>query len=184
MLNRSSKRKFKLFRLLCYSPYLDHVNSLVLKFIGTNIKFSKTLQATVLSAFLSCACYAQNISPMLSPFTTDGCSAFPDGTIKIKDQWLSCCIAHDLAYWQGGTYKERVLADEELKRCVNQVSNPVLAELMKAGVRVGGSPYFPSSFRWGYGWPYPRGYQALTAEEKILVNQMISQIPENIDIED
>ena len=40
---------------------------------------------------------------------------------------------------------------------------------MLAGVRVGGSPYFPTSFRWGYGWSYPRWYQALTDEEKMQI---------------
>lgn len=37
---------------------------------------------------------------------------------------------------------------------------------MLAGVRVGGTPYLPTMFRWGYGWPYPRGYKALTDEER------------------
>ena len=36
---------------------------------------------------------------------------------------------------------------------------------MLAGVRVGGSPYFPTSFRWGYGWPYPRWYRTLSESE-------------------
>jgi len=35
-----------------------------------------------------------------------------------------------------------------------------------AGDRVGGSPYLPTSFRWGYGWPYPRWYKALIEAEK------------------
>jgi hypothetical protein len=33
-------------------------------------------------------------------------------------------------------------------------------------VRVGGSPYWPTRFRWGYGWPWPRGYRALTPAER------------------
>jgi hypothetical protein len=37
---------------------------------------------------------------------------------------------------------------------------------MLLGVRIGGSPYFPSSFGWGYGWPLPRGYQHLSIKEK------------------
>ena len=39
---------------------------------------------------------------------------------------------------------------------------------MLGGVRVGGSPYWPTQFRWGYGWPYPRGYQALSPDERTL----------------
>jgi hypothetical protein len=36
---------------------------------------------------------------------------------------------------------------------------------MLAGVRIGGTPYLPTRFRWGYGWPWPRGYRALTPAE-------------------
>ena len=113
-------------------------------------------------AFATSSAIAANIKP----FTTDGCSVFPDGTYQHKSLWLKCCTAHDLAYWQGGTYDERVKADKALKQCVADVGEPKIANLMLAGVRVGGSPYFPTSFRWGYGWPYPRFYKALTAEEK------------------
>lgn len=102
----------------------------------------------------------------LSPFTSDGCSAFPDGTLEHRALWLNCCYAHDTAYWQGGTYGERLLADQALESCVASVGEPAIARLMLAGVRVGGSPYFPTRFRWGYGWPWPRGYKALTDQER------------------
>ena len=101
----------------------------------------------------------------IEAFTSDGCSSFPDGTLEQKELWLSCCTDHDLSYWQGGTYKERVKADQELKSCVAEMGEPVIAALMLAGVRVGGTPYLPTSFRWGYGWPYLRGYKAITFEE-------------------
>lgn len=119
----------------------------------------------LLSFFISIFANAENIKP----FTSDGCSAFPDGTFKQKQLWLSCCIAHDYAYWQGGTYDERLIADKALQQCVSSVGEPQIAKLMLAGVRVGGSPYFPTSFRWGYGWSYPRWYQALTDEEKMQI---------------
>lgn len=99
------------------------------------------------------------------PFESDGCSAFPDGTAHQNDLWLSCCVAHDYAYWKGGTYQERVAADKELASCVAAVGEPAIARLMLAGVRVGGTPYLPTRFRWGYGWPFPRGYKALTPQE-------------------
>lgn len=101
----------------------------------------------------------------IKPFTSDGCSSFPDGTFQHKNLWLACCTAHDYAYWQGGTYNERLVADKQLRQCVAKVGEPQIAALMLAGVRVGGSPYFPTSFRWGYGWSYPRWYKALTEEE-------------------
>jgi hypothetical protein len=102
----------------------------------------------------------------LKPFTTDGCSLFPDGTYHQQSLWLSCCIHHDLAYWKGGTEQQRLAADQSLERCVSQVGEPEIAKLMLAGVRVGGSPYFPTSYRWGYGWSYQRGYKPLSDEEK------------------
>lgn len=117
---------------------------------------------------LSVAVNAENIKP----FTSDGCSAFPDGTLKQKQLWLACCTAHDFSYWQGGTYKERLVADQELKQCVAEVGEPEIAKLMLVGVRVGGSPYFPTSFRWGYGWSYPRLYKALSPEEKAQISAL------------
>ena len=107
----------------------------------------------------------------LKPFTTDGCSSFPDGTFEQASLWASCCIRHDFAYWQGGTYEERLDADEELESCVAGVGEPTIASLMLAGVRVGGTPYLPTSYRWGYGWPFMRGYKPLTAEEKLEVRK-------------
>ncbi len=100
------------------------------------------------------------------PFESDGCSAFPDGTLEQRQLWLSCCTAHDYAYWMGGTYDEREEADLELERCVASVGEPEIAVLMLAGVRVGGTPYLPTRFRWGYAWPYLRGYKPITAEER------------------
>ncbi len=112
--------------------------------------------------FLCMKAYASDIKP----FTSDGCSAFPDGTLAQNTLWLTCCTAHDYAYWQGGSYDERLQADHELESCVKKVGEPYIAKLMLAGVRVGGSPFFPTSFRWGYGWPYPRLYKPLTDAEK------------------
>ncbi len=119
--------------------------------------------AAALAFSLSAACAAQG---PLRPFTTDGCSDFPDGTPSHKTLWLRCCTEHDKAYWQGGTYDERRKTDEALQRCVAKVGEPGIAALMLAGVRVGGSPYWPTRYRWGYGWPWPRGYRKLTAAER------------------
>mgnify|MGYP000542505184 FL=1 len=63
----------------------------------------------ILLFFIADGAHAESIKP----FTSDGCSAFPDGTFKQKTLWLSCCTAHDYIYWQGGTYEERLDADKE-----------------------------------------------------------------------
>ena len=108
----------------------------------------------------------------LAPFISDSCSAFPDGTFEQNKLWLSCCQKHDYDYWKGGTYKERVESDKALKACVSEVGEPEIALLMQAGVRVGGTPFLPTTFRWGYGWPYPRFYGVLSTSELKQVNAL------------
>lgn len=112
----------------------------------------------------------------LAPFTTDGCSAFPDGTLEQQSLWVECCIRHDLAYWKGGTYTQRLAADEALQACVADVGEPEIAAVMLAGVRVGGSPFYPTTYRWGYGWPWPRGYRALTTDERSEVQRRLEHL--------
>ncbi|MDH3360245.1 MAG: hypothetical protein OEL55_05175, partial [Desulfobulbaceae bacterium] len=112
----------------------------------------------------------------IKPFTTDACSAFPNGTLEHQSLWSECCIKHDLAYWQGGTYHERLAADKSLEQCVARVGEPEIARLMLAGVRVGGSPYYPTTYRWGYGWPYLRGYKALGGKEKGQIRQRLDSM--------
>jgi hypothetical protein len=112
----------------------------------------------------------------LKPFTTDGCSMFPDGTYQQQSLWMECCIRHDIAYWQGGTEAQRLTADEALEVCVSQVGEPKIAKLMLAGVRMGGSPYFPTSYRWGYGWSYRRGYEPLSDTEKKQVAEEVQRL--------
>ena len=111
----------------------------------------------------------------LQAFTSDGCSSFPDGTLAQDTLWLSCCTSHDRAYWKGGSYDERLAADLQLEICVNSVGEPEIAKLMLAGVRVGGTPYLPTEFRWAYGWPWPRGYKVLSKEELKEVEALINK---------
>lgn len=108
----------------------------------------------------------------LAPFMSDGCSAFPDGTSAQKTLWLKCCTEHDYDYWKGGSAEQRLASDRALKQCVAKAGEPTIAALMLAGVRVGGSPYLPTDFRWGYGWPFPRGYQALSKNEQQQVKKL------------
>ncbi len=103
----------------------------------------------------------------LKPFTSDGCSLFPDSALISSGDWCQCCFEHDIAYWRGGTAAEREAADRALQACVvAATNNEALATVMYNGVRVGGSPYFYNWYRWGYGWSYERKYQSLTAAER------------------
>jgi len=102
----------------------------------------------------------------LRPFTSDGCSLFPDSSLISENDWCSCCFDHDLRYWRGGTREEREIADAELRDCVlEKTESSALSEAMYEGVRVGGSPYFYNWYRWGYGWSFDRKYQLLTPDE-------------------
>ena len=66
--------------------------------------------------FLGCESAKEAGEPQLSDFKSDGCSLFVDGTFKDRDLWKGCCVEHDVAYWQGGTKKERKQADLK-KKC-------------------------------------------------------------------
>jgi hypothetical protein len=110
----------------------------------------------------------------LKDFTSDRCSLFPDRSLINSDDWCDCCLKHDIAYWQGGTERQRLEADQRLRECVlNKTGDAVLAETMYQGVRFGGSPYFYNWYRWGYGWSYERKYHALTLEEQRLVSDKL-----------
>ncbi len=112
----------------------------------------------------------------LRPFTSDGCSLFPDGTIKDHSKWCDCCLDHDIAYWQGGTAKEREKADETLRECVfERTKDRKLAETMYAGVRAGGHPAFPAWYRWAYGWSYGRAYRPLSEAERQQVRERLDE---------
>ncbi|MBN1407854.1 MAG: hypothetical protein JW956_08700 [Calditrichaceae bacterium] len=110
----------------------------------------------------------------LKPFSSDGCSLFPDRSMTNNEDWCECCVEHDKAYWRGGTDEERAQADSLFKVCILvKTQDEPLAEMMYLGVRLGGSPYFPTWYRWGYGWNYQRGYAPLTKEEKKIVQKLL-----------
>jgi hypothetical protein len=112
----------------------------------------------------------------LQPFTTDGCSRFPDRAPGGHADWCHCCVVHDLAYWRGGTEDERLKADQALKMCVEKASgSKVLADIMYAGVRAGGGPQFATPYRWGYGWPVGRPYKQLSPQEDALAAKLAKE---------
>ena len=86
-------------------------------------------------------------------FTTDGCTRWFD------DSWVACCIVHDISYWCGGSEQDRKEADRELKQCVNSKMN-MMGNILYVGVKLGGHPWLPTPWRWGYGWDdWPKSYE-------------------------
>jgi hypothetical protein len=86
------------------------------------------------------------------------------------------CVEHDRAYWLGGTPEQRIAADrlfaeriaslgdtaeEQLKTEKRRLHRAMLhlqiarfktiAAIYYRSVRMGGVPWLPTSFRWGYG---------------------------------
>ena len=111
---------------------------------------------------------------------SDGCSGgmtasyeklYAELPKSIRDQlgetlpWRECCVAHDRAYYYGGTRDEKQAADEALNQCVARiVGDDILGKLlgpaMKLAVSIGGLPYFETPYRWGYGEDF-RGTETL-----------------------
>jgi len=134
----------------------------------------------LLSAFALFAFCASATAADIAPFSSDGCSLFPDGTFKDRAMWCECCFEHDIAYWQGGTEAERLASDEKLRDCVQErTGDKALAETMYLGVRAGGHWVFPTWYRWAYGWSYGRGYAPLTVEERQQAAGKLQEYSEN-----
>jgi hypothetical protein len=109
-------------------------------------------------------------------FSSDGCSGLMSWTwwtlTGHGPPWEGCCVVHDFRYWQGGTRRDRREADRALRECVLAKAQDYaligcflvrcLAWLIWAAVRIGGGPHLPRTYRWGFGWRYPRGYERET----------------------
>lgn len=114
-----------------------------------------------------CLTSCQTTQPIsLSEFQSDFCTCFPEGTFQEPELWAEHCRRHDYSYWKGGTRAERKEADLALREDIREEGKPVVAGIVYAGVRIGGTPWLPTSWRWGFGWEqYPRKYRELTDEE-------------------
>ncbi len=112
--------------------------------------------------------------PILRPFTSDGCSASPDGMPMTKDSsvWVDCCIRHDTSYWMGGTREAKNTADEELRSCMAEKGYPKMGKMYKVFVSEFGGPRSTQSYRWGYGWNYIRNYSELTEDENTQIKRL------------
>ena len=67
--------------------------------------------------------------------------------------WEGCCDVHDQPYAKGGSWLERLRADVDLLVCVWVGGHPLWAIAMFIGVRIGGVPWLPTPWRWGFNTP-------------------------------
>lgn len=83
----------------------------------------------------------------------DGCSG---GMSKIYrffgkiPPWEFCCDIHDQPYAKGGTWLARMKADTDFYQCIKNNGHPHVAKIMFYAVRIGGVPWLPTPFRWGF----------------------------------
>lgn len=115
----------------------------------------------ILLLLTSCATKEKQKLNTLNTFTTDGCTAYPDG------KWLHCCLAHDMNYWLGGTISEKRASDDELKACVSKASSSFNGTVVSSGVRFGGFANNIFPWAWGYGWKSNRGYRGIRSSEEV-----------------
>lgn len=124
-------------------------------------------------------------TPVPNDFIFDGCSVVPEGYPWDPNQeylWCECCIDHDIAYWRGGTWVDRRLADAQLGQCVQEKTGiPELGAAFFLGTEIGGSPYWKQPYRWGYAWSDGRNYQINTDEENILLDEALSRWEDKMD---
>ena len=133
------------------------------------LRLCAKLSIPILAVFLVACCQPAN-PPQLAPFVSDGCSCFPEGTPDVPDLWERHCLDHDRTYWQGGTRHERKQADLKLREGIRSEGKPLTANLVYAGVRIGGTPWLPTPWRWGFGWKkFPRRYRELSGEERRII---------------
>jgi len=111
---------------------------------------------------------------ILRPFKSDGCSSAPNGitTSDNRQVWVGCCVAHDSLYWKGGTFQEKMQADQQFESCVAQTGYPKIAAIYSATVKQFAGPNTHQSFRWGFGWNFKRGYGELSLAEKSQIEKM------------
>ena len=121
------------------------------------------LVLTIILAACSQACSTTRLDPStttkLKTFKSDGCTCVPDGPRSDSDKWHLSCEEHDLAYWKGGSRRDRLNADRQLKAAIKESGHLFTSKIYFIGTRFGGTPYLPTPWRWGFGRSYPSGYE-------------------------
>lgn len=131
----------------------------------TNHTLIKNLFAIAILAITTSAA-ASHLPDPPKPNPKDGCSWVPDCNVK------TCCDDHDRAYRHGGTSEQRKRADQKFRQCIRDKDHSILDDVYYIGVRMNAVPWLPTSFRWGFGYPYEKGHRGYTPHseqtEKIL----------------
>lgn len=93
----------------------------------------------------------------------DGCSGGMSKLWRLlfrkAPPWEGCCDIHDQPYASGGSAKARMIADIALLRCVALSGHPYWAIAMFVAVRIGGVPWLPTPWRWGFERPFFKSWR-------------------------
>lgn len=117
----------------------------------------KKLISVIMAAMLA-APFAIKGAASLPPPYRDGCSGGMSWFYRnIRGEvpvWEGCCDTHDKLYGAGGTSDQRAAADRGLYECVAASGHRLAAGVMWASVKIGGQPFFPFGWRWGFDKDY------------------------------
>ncbi|MEY4615487.1 MAG: hypothetical protein RJB66_447 [Pseudomonadota bacterium] len=107
---------------------------------------------------------------IIQNFTSDGCSVYKSLS---HANWEFCCVAHDFAYWKGGTQAEKRMADLKFHQCLKD-RNATDVELETWFTAV----YEFGDDRWGSGWvpKHKPTFTELTLLEKQTVRLKIKSM--------
>lgn len=106
----------------------------------------------------------------ISPFETDYCTNYPEGTKTEPELWKHCCLKHDLDFWVGGTKKERLAADLEFRSCIEKTGSPYQARMMYLAVRLGSySPIKYPNRKWSNGWQDRPDFTPLDLQDILII---------------
>jgi hypothetical protein len=92
--------------------------------------------------------------PRWTDAMSDGCTLpVPLPVSVFTAAETQCCIAHDAAYYRGGSELARLVADEALRVCVKATGlrGELIADGMFNAVRVGGGPELKQPWSWAFG---------------------------------
>ena len=106
-------------------------------------------------------------SQSIKPFETDYCTMFMEGT------WGHCCLEHDLRYWIGGTKKEQLQSDIQLRSCVAESGGDFMANAIYYAVRAGHYSPVKHKYKWSWGWGPKEDFGKLSSEQKRLATEEI-----------
>ena len=129
---------------------------LIILVTGVSIWFDRSFPVTsaeqVDLAMRTSAEAGQAIPP--KAFVFDGCTLFPDtiAGLSLSDS----CLAHDIAYWTGGTAGEKKQADQLFKQSIKDqgLLGKMVGPVVYAGVVIFGDTWLTRQFdaNWGFGW--------------------------------